>query len=196
MLINDPSLLRLEGSPLPYLSLREKNESPITLSKTKHPAFVISLGIVASNGTVITLIWFPSGYRLIARGYEARLSDKLVPWIDNTFDMSLSLLCFNRTVPQHTHPMECNLSCKSKISTSGQPFSPDASTLGYAFWPHIEARACNVRHPNITALRTSVHREWKANETGLRYQTLQEFQTPSWGYHRFGMAVMLNKMKQ
>ena len=42
------------------------------------------------------------------------------------------------------------------------PFSPDANSLDYTFWPHIETRACNVRHPNITALRTSVDLEWMA----------------------------------
>ena len=42
------------------------------------------------------------------------------------------------------------------------PFSPDANPLDYAFWPHIEARACNVRHSYITALKTSVDREWMA----------------------------------
>ena len=71
------------------------------------------------------------GYRLTARDYEAKLADKLVPWIINTFDNHnsdhLSLLCFNRNtfdmlsvtvVPQHTHHIECNISCKSKISPS------------------------------------------------------------------------------
>jgi hypothetical protein len=30
--------------------------------------------------------------------------------------------------------------------------------LDYAYWPHIEAKACRVRHPNITALKASVVR--------------------------------------
>ena len=58
-----------------YLSLGEENESARTLSKTRHPASVASLGFVASNGAVMPLIWF----RLTAMNYEAKLTDKLVP---------------------------------------------------------------------------------------------------------------------
>ena len=46
-----------------YLSLGEEDESARTLSKTKHPAYVISLGFVAFNGAVMPLIWLHSGYQ-------------------------------------------------------------------------------------------------------------------------------------
>ena len=71
-----------------YLSFGEDDKSACTLSKKKHPASFISLGFVASNGAVMSLIWFPSGYRLTFRDKEAKLADKLVPWINDTFDMS------------------------------------------------------------------------------------------------------------
>ena len=34
------------------------------------------------------LIWLPSVYRLTARDYEAKLAGKMVPLINNPFDMS------------------------------------------------------------------------------------------------------------
>ncbi|QQP34593.1 Uncharacterized protein FKW44_022532 [Caligus rogercresseyi] len=34
------------------------------------------------------------------------------------------------------------------------PQSPDANTLDYVFWPHIDSKACKFRSPNITALKT------------------------------------------
>ena len=82
-------------------------------------------------------------------------------------------------VPAHTSNrvqhfiQEQNYSFWSK--NTWPPFSPDANPLDYAFWPHIEARACNVCHPNITALRTSVDRQWRTmegHEQQLRYQKL------------------------
>ena len=99
-------------------SLGEENKSARTSSKTKHPASVMSRGFVASYGAVMLLIWFPFVYLLTVRDYEAKLAYKLVSWINNTL-CHLSLLCFNGMVPQHTHPIDCNISCKSKLSPFG-----------------------------------------------------------------------------
>ena len=61
---------------------------PALLLKTKRPASVMSLGFIAPNGAVMPLIWFPSGHQLTTRKCEAKLADKLVPWINKIFDMS------------------------------------------------------------------------------------------------------------
>lgn len=42
------------------------------------------------------------------------------------------------------------------------PYSPDANPLDFTFGPHVESRACKVRHPNLAALKASVDREWAA----------------------------------
>ena len=68
------------------MSLGEEDESARTLSKTKHLASFMSVGFVSSNGAVMFLIWFPSEYRLTTRNYEAKLADKLIPWISNTLN--------------------------------------------------------------------------------------------------------------
>ena len=167
------------------MSLREEDESARTLSKTKHPATVMSFVFIAFNGAVMPLISFPSGYRLIARDYEAKLADKLVPRINNIFDMSFVTVVLQQdSAPALTSNrlqhflQEQNFSFWSK--NKWPPFSPDANPLDNAFCPHIEAKACNIRHPNATALRTSVDRAgMDGHEQGLRYQKLQDFQTPS-----------------
>ena len=47
-----------------YTSFDNKiDESVRTLTTTKHPASIMSLGFVASNGEKCPLIWFPTGYR-------------------------------------------------------------------------------------------------------------------------------------
>ena len=112
------------------------------------------------------LTWFPSCHRLNARYSENQLADKLVSWINNTFDMSSVIVVLQQDgAPAHTSIrvqrflQEQNFSSWSK--NMRPPFSPDANPLDYSFWPHIEAKACNIDHSNITALRTSVDREWR-----------------------------------
>ena len=39
-----------------------------------------SLGFVKSNGVLMLLFWFQSGYRLAAKDYEAKLAGKFVPY--------------------------------------------------------------------------------------------------------------------
>ncbi|QQP52425.1 Uncharacterized protein FKW44_004580 [Caligus rogercresseyi] len=40
------------------------------------------------------------------------------------------------------------------------PQSSDANPLDYAFWLHIESKACKLRHPNIDAVKAAVNQEW------------------------------------
>ena len=142
-----------------YLSLRE--EGPHS-----RLAAIISFGFVASNNAVMPLNRFSFGYRLIPRDYEAKLADKLVPWINNTFNMSsVTVVLQQDGAPAHTSKWVQHFLKEQNFSWSKNmwpPFSSDVNPLNYAFWPHIEARDCNVPHPNIAALRTSIGREWMA----------------------------------
>uniref|UniRef100_A0A0K2ULW5 Uncharacterized protein n=1 Tax=Lepeophtheirus salmonis TaxID=72036 RepID=A0A0K2ULW5_LEPSM len=48
------------------------------VSKTKHPASVIMLGVVASTRDKMPLIWFKTGYRLTAADYLEILKTKVL----------------------------------------------------------------------------------------------------------------------
>ena len=86
-----------------YLSLGEKNKSARTLLQTKHPAFIMSLGFVASYGIMMPLDCFPSGYQMTAKNYEVKLADKLFPGINNTFDMpSVTVVLQQDGAPAYT----------------------------------------------------------------------------------------------
>ena len=85
-----------------YLSLGKEDESARTLPKTKHPASVIYLGFVTSNGAVMPLMWYPSEYRLTARDYEAKLADKLVSWINIFGILSVTVVLQQDGIPAHT----------------------------------------------------------------------------------------------
>ena len=99
--------------------LGKRTRGPALLSKTKRPASVMSLGLVASNSVVMPLISFASEDQLTARDYEAKLYGKLVPWTNNTCDIICTVV-LQQDDAQHRHPIECNVSCKSKISPSGR----------------------------------------------------------------------------
>ena len=51
------------------------------MSTTKHPASVIILGVVASNGETMPPVWFDIGYRLTAADYKDILATKVLPWV-------------------------------------------------------------------------------------------------------------------
>ncbi len=50
-----------------------------TISKTKHPASRMMLGVIASNGVHKDPVWFPTGYRLMMKDYLKFLKDKVFP---------------------------------------------------------------------------------------------------------------------
>ena len=65
----DPVRNRRNGR---HLSLGKEDESACTFPKTKHPTSVMLHGFVASNGAVMPMVWFLSGYRLTTRDYEVK----------------------------------------------------------------------------------------------------------------------------
>ncbi|QQP34722.1 Putative transposable element [Caligus rogercresseyi] len=53
--------------------------------------------------------------------------------------------------------------------------SPDFNLLDYAFWPHIESKACKFRSPNITALEAAVNQEWAVMDEDFMVKVCQAF---------------------
>ena len=51
------------------------------VSTTKHPTFVMMLGVVSSNKEKMPTLWFPMSYRLTARDYKNIFKSKVLPWI-------------------------------------------------------------------------------------------------------------------
>ncbi|QQP53945.1 Uncharacterized protein FKW44_006602, partial [Caligus rogercresseyi] len=108
-----------------YLSFGDVDEMVRTLTTTKHPASVISLGFVASNGRPLT-----------AADYIE------IPWVWENFPGG------NVVLQQDGAPAH-----KGHAGLRRQP-------LGLRLWPHIESKACKLRHPNIDALKAAVNQEW------------------------------------
>ena len=51
------------------------------VTTTKHPAYAMMLGVVASNGEKMPPVWFKGGYRLTGADYRDILATKVLPWI-------------------------------------------------------------------------------------------------------------------
>ena len=75
----DPVVNRQNDRAVAFLDNRDTVEQLRTISKTKHPASVMMLGVVASNGAKMDPIWFKTGYRLTAADYLVILKDKVLP---------------------------------------------------------------------------------------------------------------------
>ncbi|QQP54720.1 Uncharacterized protein FKW44_007641, partial [Caligus rogercresseyi] len=52
------------------------------------------------------------------------------------------------------------------------PYSPDANPLDYAFWPHIQSKACTLRHANVEAMKASVNEHWTSMSKERRLEAI------------------------
>lgn len=147
-----------------YLSFEDVDESVRTLTTTKHPASVMSLGFVASDGKVPPLVWFPTGYRLNAADYIKVLEDNLLPWVRTNYPDG------NVVFQQDGAPAHTSKKAQDWLANHipfwpknfWPPYSPDANPLDFTFWVRVESKSCRVRHPNIDALKASINENWEA----------------------------------
>ncbi|QQP35330.1 Putative transposable element [Caligus rogercresseyi] len=160
-----------------YLSFGEIDESARTLTTTKHPASAMSLGFVASNGIATPLIWFPTGFRLKAADYIKVLKTKFLPWVRKNFPDG-NMVFHQDGAPAHTALTAQNW-LKKHVEfwpkDMWPPYSPDANRLDYAFWPHIQSKACTLRHANVEAMKASVNEHWTSMSKEYITKTCQAF---------------------
>ncbi len=57
----------------------------IYVQKTKYPASVMVLGVVASDGKKAPLIFFPEGVKVNIKAYQALLKSKMLPWLKRNY---------------------------------------------------------------------------------------------------------------
>ena len=132
------------------------------VSTTKHPASVMMLGVVASNGEKMPPVWFPRGYRLTAAAYKDVLVTKILPWVRKITRNENYVFQQDGT---HTHTVKIvqewlgsNMNFWPK--DFWPPQSPDLNPLDYSVWTHIESKACKVRHSRVEELKSFVNRSW------------------------------------
>eukprot|EP00095_Tigriopus_kingsejongensis_P008839 snap_masked-scaffold15_size728074-processed-gene-0.6 protein:Tk08839 transcript:snap_masked-scaffold15_size728074-processed-gene-0.6-mRNA-1 annotation:"PREDICTED: uncharacterized protein K02A2.6-like" len=75
-----------------FLAFGPVEEEERTLMTAKHPASVMSLGFVASNGKAMPLLWFKTEYRLNGADYVKLLRTKLIRWVRTNFPDGIVVL--------------------------------------------------------------------------------------------------------
>lgn len=132
------------------------------VSTTKHPASVMMLGVVASNGEKMPPVWFEGGYRLTAADYKDILAKKVLPWVSKIAKKT-DYVFQQDGAPAHTaRVVQEWLSSNMKFWPKDfwPPQSPDLNPLDYSVWAHVEGRACKARHSSVADLKASVSLAW------------------------------------
>ena len=112
------------------------------ITKTKHPAAAMFLGVVASTGEGGTVIWFPEGYRLNAEGYIVVLRGKILPWMRQIAHNHACPFVFQQdSAPAHIgKPTTAFLEAENVTfwpHSFWPPNSPDLAPLDYGVWPMV-----------------------------------------------------------
>ncbi len=147
-----------------FMAFGDINDEDRTITTTKHPASVMSLGFMALNSMAAPLIWFPAGSG--SQRPTASRSWSPTSWHGSGPTSQMEMVVLQQDLaPAHTAKksqefLKANMDFWSK--DMWHPYSPDANPLDFAFWSHIEAKDCTDGHPNIEALNTPDNAQWAA----------------------------------
>ena len=120
-------------------------------------------------------------------------SPKFISWINNTFDMSSVTVVLQTEWCLSTHIQSSTIFLLMIKKHAAAILIRRQSTGLYAFWPHIDAWACNVCHPNITALKTSVDRGNESSWAGTALSKAARLSDAFMRVTSLWMAVILKK---
>ncbi|QQP37062.1 Putative transposable element [Caligus rogercresseyi] len=105
------------------------------------------------------------------------LKTKFLPWVRENFHDG------NVVFQQDGAPAHTALTAQNWLKKDVEfwpkdmwpPFSSDANPLNYAFWPHVQSKACTLRHANVEAMKASVNEHWTSMLKEYITKTCQAF---------------------
>ncbi len=146
----------------------DQGETPTPVNRTKHPASVMVLGVVASNGKKCPPIFIESGVRITADIYIDLLKTKVLPWIKRELK-GVEYVFQQDGAPAHTAKKTQDFLRANFGSFWGKeiwpPSSPDLNPLDFSIWGVLEAKACRTSHKNVEDLKKSVKSAWRSLST-------------------------------
>ena len=150
--------------------------SPV--SRTKHPASIMFLGVVASNGEKAPPIFIPEGEKVNTESYISILEAKVLPWLKKTFPLN-NYEFQQDGAPAHTSKrtqewLAANLAGFWE-KTLWPPSSPDLNPLDFSIWSVVESKACKTSHNNVASLKISVAKAWRALTPAYLIKTCRDF---------------------
>jgi hypothetical protein len=148
------------------------------VNKTKHPASVMVLGIVASDGKKPPPIFVPAGVKINTEAYLELLDRHLLPWLRKNYPQGN--YCFQQDgAPAHTAKktqdwLRDNLA-NFWPKDFWPPSSPDLNPLDYSVWSVVESKACRTSHANVDELKASIVKAWRSMTKAYLVKTCRQF---------------------
>jgi hypothetical protein len=153
-------------------------EQGTPVSRTKHPASIMFLGVVASNGTKAPPIFIPEGEKVNSEAYIAILKARVLPWLKKTFPQN-NYEFQQDGAPAHTSKRTQEWLAQNFAGfwekTAWPPSSPDLNPLDFSVWSVVESKACKTPHNSIASLKISVAKAWRALKPDYLIKTCREF---------------------
>ncbi|QQP57708.1 Putative transposable element [Caligus rogercresseyi] len=117
--------------------------------RTKHPAQVMVLGIVASDGNKMPPHFFRPNEKVNSDVYYKVLS---------TFPMN-NYVFTQDGAPAHTFKKAQEF-CKGNMASFWPSSSPDVNPLDFAVWGFLEGKTNKTSHTSVEALKATITKEW------------------------------------
>jgi len=144
-----------------YLAYHIEDVHPI--NQTKHPASVMVLGVVASDGSRMPPYFFPKGLKITTEVYLDVLKTVVKPWVESTFPNS-KYVWQQDSAPAHK-AKRTQQWCKKNFQdfwpwSKWPPSSPDLNPLDYGIWGYLESKACATPQRSVDDLKSAVIEQW------------------------------------
>ncbi|XP_011707025.1 PREDICTED: uncharacterized protein LOC105462195 [Wasmannia auropunctata] len=135
------------------------NPEDVPIARTKFPANVHVLGVVSSEGDVMSPYFFNKGENVTKEVYLRVLTNVVKPWIE-TVSSGKPYVFQQNGAPAHTsHLVQNWLSDNVEMFWSKEfwpPNSPDLNPLDFYVWDVVERVTNKSRHPNVASLRAAI----------------------------------------
>ena len=150
------------------------------VSRTKHPASVMFLGIVTSDGKKGPPIFIPDGVKVNTDVYIDILATQVLPWLRKAYPKG------NYIFQQDSAPAHASKRTQEWLRLNVSDFwdknvwpsnSPDLNPLDYSVWGVMEPMACKTSHPSKEALKTAVVRAWRSLKPAYLIKTCRAFRS-------------------
>lgn len=131
--------------------------------RTKHPAQVMVLGVVASDGKKMPLHFFKPGEKVNTEVYYKVLRYKVLPWLKANYPNG-NYVWTQDGAPAHT-ARKVQKFCKDNFAdfwpaNFWPSSSPDLNPLDYAIWGTLEHSTNSTSHPSVAHLKEALVLEW------------------------------------
>jgi len=146
--------------------------------RTKHPAQVMVLGVVASDGKKMPPFFFKPGERVGADAYYRVLRYHVLPWLKANYPNG-NYVWTQDGAPCHTAKKVQNF-CRRNFADFWPAdlwpsSSPDLNPLDFAVWGVLEESVNKTSHPNIESLKAAIKKEWNAMSVDFVVSSCQAF---------------------